>query len=239
MLQAWLARVREQKPKIVIFENVKGYEVHLLFKAVSDLYEIKRSNVDPRFFQVPMSRPRVWVIMFLKEEYKWVGDGSAHTGWLDMMECLQKTQPAEYDPTIFAADPDTASCRSLTSSEKKHLTQYMAITQAPMVDPSQSAGRPVHSLVDGAMPCLRTSSIMYMPILRQFVSGKQLLKAMGFPTQLTNATKMRAQPMNWNALELEDKDLREIAGNGMFMPVAALAVLCALMFVAPKHPGGA
>ena len=232
-----MARIREQKPKIALFENVKGYEVQLLFKAVSDLYDIKVSNVDPRFFHVPMSRPRVWVIMFLKKEYKWVG---ASSGWLDMMEVLHKTQPTEYDATIFASNPDDTSCRSLTMSEQKHLDQYREITFAPMVDLSQSAGRPVHSLADGAMPCLRTSSIMYMPTRRQFLSGKQLLRAMGFPTQPQDAAKMGVRPVNWDWLDLEDKHLREMAGNGMFMPIAALAVLCSLMFIVPveSNPRG-
>ena len=232
-MQGWLGGCHAEEPDFILFENVKGYEISLLSQAMKDKYDFKWSMMDPRHFNVGMSRPRVYVLMWLKERYEWVGDDSK--GWMAMMECTKNHQSPSFDPAIFAAFPDDDSSRPLTPSENKHLDQYKAVCPtAKVVDLSQSGSRPVNELADGSMPCLRTSSNLYLPSSNQFLSGRQLLRAMGFPVQAADARKIGVRQVHLEWLDLKNKHFSEMAGNGMFMPCVSLAVLAMLLFVQPR-----
>ena len=102
-------------------------------------------------------------------------------------------------------------------------------------DLRQSSGRPVTSLSDGSLPTLRTTSnSLYFPKKRQFLSGMQLLRAQGWPIHESDSAELGLDHIKWPS-HLSNAQNVEMAGNAMFGPCAALAVLTALMFVERKE----
>lgn len=102
--------------------------------------------------------------------------------------------------------------------------------EATVVDLSQSEKKPVGSLVDGALPVLRTSCHgLYMRHCGQFLSCFQLLRGMGYPVQQSDAAQMHVghSPLP----SLPKQKLFAMAGNGMFPACVALAVLTAMLHI--------
>ena len=239
--QAWLAMIRQTEPDILLFENVDRYPEDLLQKALGDLFEIMKAKMNPPDpFSVPMARPRQYFLCYKRSTCKWVGPEC--DSWMEAMESvrIQKPPGCLLDPSIFAADPDENSTRSMTKSEQKHFTQYKGLVRSgakadvTVFDLRQSSKRPVTSLVDGSLPTLmRTSTSVYMVKQKQFLSGKQLLRAQGWPIQRVDSKLLGLKHVDWPE-DLGNNPAVEMAGNAMFGPFPALAVMAALLFV-EKH----
>ena len=235
--QAWLAMIREENgPDVVVFENVERYPEDLLQVALGDLFEIIKAKLNPPdVFSVAMSRPRQYFLLYKRSTCSWVGPQCA--SWIEAMEPVMIPKLPVLDPEIFAADPDEHSTRRMTNSEKKHFKQYQELVRSggrkdiTVFDLRQSSNRPVTSLVDGSLPTLRTtSSSVYMVKKKEFLSGKQLLRAQGWPIHRMDSIRLGLKHVDWPD-DLGNSPAVEMAGNAMFGPFPALAVMAALLFV--------
>ena len=235
---AWVALCREEEPDLILFENVIGFRLELLSRNFADKYLLLPEILDPRIFGAPMSRPRFYCLLVHKRrrwkgtEPTWLMDAAKAAGGLIAGGPVKDM----YDSSIYTELADDGSTRPLTSVEQTHLQQYKNMTgrlkNAAVVDLSQSKGRPVGSLVDGALPTLRTSCrSLYMRHSRQFLSSFQLLRAMGYPVHAEDAAELGVTycPI---PKQVPTKELFTMAGNGMYAPCVSLAVLIALMCTA-------
>lgn len=230
-MQAWACLILKELPDIVLFENVSRFERRLLEVLLGKSYNIFLDDLDPRFFGYPMARPRCYGILVLKQ-HKWIGPSQS---WLECMAAVKRV-PAKNDPLIFAERPDLASRRQLTDSEKKHLKQYESLEPdhrlygKDIVDLQQSTGRPVGTLKDNCLPTILTTNKLYVRSRSQFLSGAQLLRAMGWPVHASDSQTLGLahKPL---PPDVQDVDLKAMAGNGMFSPCLALACMAALLFV--------
>jgi len=68
LLLAWCRVIREDKPMIVIHENVRGFDVSLLVELLGDLYEIETLAVAPNDVGFSfLRRPRVYSVLTLQK----------------------------------------------------------------------------------------------------------------------------------------------------------------------------
>lgn len=230
-MQAWACLILKELPDIVLFENVSRFERTLLDVLLGRMYKIFLDDLDPRFFGYPMARPRCYGILFLKK-HNWIGPSQS---WLECMAAVKRV-PSKNDPLIFAEMPDLASRRQLTESEKKHLKQYESFQPdhrlygKDIVDLQQSVGRPVGILKDNCLPTILTTNKLYVRSRSQFLSGAQLLRAMGWPVHASDSQMLGLahKPL---PEDVQDGDFKAMAGNGMFSPCLALACMAALLFV--------
>lgn len=232
---AWVALCRQEEPELILFENVVGFKLHLLNRNFADKYLVLPEILDPRLFGVPMSRPRIYCLLVHKRldwkgaEASWLLDAVKAAGGDVQSSAVMTT----YDNRIYAELPDDLSRRPLTSSECRRLRAYdnmSRMKEATVVDLSQSEKKPVGSLVDGALPVLRTSCHgLYMRHCGQFLSCFQLLRGMGYPVQQSDAAQMHVghSPLP----SLPKQKLFAMAGNGMFPACVALAVLTAMLHI--------
>ena len=245
--KAWLAKVRRTAPHVLIFENVERYPEELIMRSLEDMYEISKATLNPpEIFSIPTARPRQYYLLYNKHKTKWVGPAEVGPplccSWLECVQPCMIQKPASLSPLIYTADPDSESTRKMTPSESKHLKQYQAMVKnkelrsnVTVFDLRQSSGRPVTSLSDGSLPTLRTTSnSLYFPKKRQFLSGMQLLRAQGWPIHESDSAELGLDHIKWPS-HLSNAQNVEMAGNAMFGPCAALAVLTALMFVERKE----
>ena len=123
----------------------------------------------------------------------------------------------------------------MTKSEAKHYRQYQRIMkskphrQFSVVDLKQSEGRPVATLVSGALPALRTSSCLYFVDLGQFLSGRQMMRCQGFPIFPSDSEQLHLS--HCELPRFPKTALGNMAGNAMFGPCPALAVLAVLLYI--------
>ncbi|CAE7219727.1 unnamed protein product [Symbiodinium sp. CCMP2592] len=232
---AWVSLCRQEEPDLILFENVVGYKLELLDKNFADKYRVLPEILDPRLFGAPMSRPRVYSLLVHKSldwkgtEASWLLDAVKAAGG----EVHSSDSSSTYDNRIYAELPDDGSRRHMTSKEHARLEAYNGLKrlgEATVVDLTQSAKKPVASLVDGALPVLRTSCRgLYMRHAQQFLSCFQLLRAMGYPVHPSDAAQMSLGHCPLPSLPKEK--LFTMIGNGMFPACVALAVLTAMLHI--------
>ena len=232
MGQAWMRLMLRRLPDIIIFENVKPYPQELLEETLGCHYSMQSAILDPRQMSIPMARQRLYVILYLKR-LRWTGSGQ---GFLHLVPALHGPQMQVGAP-VFATDPDQDSHREATGSEAKHLKQYVQSHQykdrlPSVLDLRQSLQRPVHALKDNSLCCLRTTSTsLYLPETKQFLSGRQLLRAMGYPVTKEDARAYGLPPPSEDLPAcVRNTDLCRMAGNGMCVANMTAALLVAVMF---------
>ncbi|CAJ1456696.1 unnamed protein product, partial [Effrenium voratum] len=234
--EAWLAKIRADPPDVLVFENVERYPPDLLAAALGDIYHYSESNLDPsEVFSLPMARPRLYLLLWRKSTCKWAGPEV--NSWIEAMAAVKIEHKGPFDPEIFAAAPDMQSTRRMTNSEEKHFRQYENLIQqgllrkTPVVDLRQSEARPVTALVNGCLPTLRTSSgSLYLVQLQQFLSGKQLMRAQGWPVHQEDSDALGLAHVELPA-SVGKTALVSMAGNAMFGACPVLAVFAALLYI--------
>ena len=227
-----MALMREEQPEIIIFENVATYDEEVLKLNFGDLYRLQKAQLDPRLFGYPMSRPRLYFIL-TRLGRAWLGCNPG--SWLDEVQHVLDRFNKEVmaSPMMFAAEPDENSKRKLTPGEKKYLTQYRKLkkpllNRCAIVDLSQSGKQPVTLLVDGSLGSLRCNSKLYVQSVKEFLSGKQLMRALGWPVHLSDCETAGLSKRQLPE-ELSNSDLVAMAGNSMFAPCVSLTFLAIVL----------
>ena len=193
-------------------------------------------------FTVPMSRPRLYLILWRKDTCKWTGPSVED--WMEAMapvKIMPEKRGAKFNAEIFAALPDPLSTRTMTPGELKHLKQYKELLanerirkDITVVDLRQSKERPVTSLVNGCLPTLRTTcGSLYLLNKKQFLSGRQLLRAQGWPIHEVDSERLGLSHVVFPPSVCKT-GLISMAGNAMFGAFPALAVFTALLFIEKK-----
>ena len=234
--EAWVAKIRADPPDVLVFENVERYPPDLLAAALGDIYHYSESNLDlSEVFSLPMARPRLYLLLWRKSTCKWAGPEV--NSWIEAMAAVKIEHKGPFDPEIFAAAPDMQSTRRMSNSEEKHFRQYENLIQqgllrkTPVVDLRQSEARPVTALVNGCLPTLRTSSgSLYLVQLQQFLSGKQLMRAQGWPVHQEDSDALGLAHVELPA-SVGKTALVSMAGNAMFGACPVLAVFAALLYI--------
>ena len=245
----WQSKIKKDPPDIIVFENVTRFEMRLLRNALGKEYGIKVSTLDPpQLFQVPMARPRLYFILYLKKTCRWIGPEG--DDWLaGIIEAVQipRTIPegGKLDVSMLAETLDQAdhpvATREKTNSEEKHFKLYKeAVHQGDLrhtvawdlhQNPTE---RPVTERLDGSLMTLRRNcGSIYMVQEKKFLTPRQLLRMMGWPV-LEEDSKALGLPHVAVPSSISGPQLCSMAGNGMFGPCSALTILAALLWVEKK-----
>ena len=68
----WLREVMRNKNHIVVIENVEHFDYQVVTELVKELYSVEVFQMDPRDFGMPVSRRRLYVVLFLKSMVRWI-----------------------------------------------------------------------------------------------------------------------------------------------------------------------
>ena len=70
--QIWVAAMLQQKPDVIVFENVDAYPLHILNESfTSELWDVQACRLDPTDFGVPMARPRIYAVIINRSRARW------------------------------------------------------------------------------------------------------------------------------------------------------------------------
>lgn len=238
----WQAKVKKDKPDIIVFENVERYDKTLLVKCFGKLYGIKVSKLDPPLlWQVPMARPRWYFILYLKETCRWVGPEDEDWG-TGMAAVKIPPQDEKLDFRILAKavnrTDNALAKRPLTSSEEKHLKIYReAVREGDLRatdawDLHQNGRRrPCTERVDGSLMTLRRNcGSIWVDSLKKLLTPRQLMRMMGWPMTEKDREALMLPDVRMPD-SISDTQLCSMAGNGMFGPCSALTIFAAMLYV--------
>jgi site-specific DNA-cytosine methylase len=71
LMLAWCATIRSTRPRVVVHENVEGFDTQSLVDLLGDIYSLHVLRVRPEHMGFPfIRRPRVYVILYLKSQMR-------------------------------------------------------------------------------------------------------------------------------------------------------------------------
>lgn len=237
----WQSKVKKDKPDIVIFENVSRYDPELLQQCFGRDYSIKVAKLDPsHLWQVPMARPRLYFILYLKKTCRWVGPEG--DDWANSMPVKIPPSDSKLDLNMLAKTLSKADQalgkRPMTSSEAKHFKLYQEAVKQGNLRPSQvwdlsqnPQFRACADLVDGSLMTLRRNcGSIYLLSSKKFFTPCQLMRMMGWP-MCDEDREALSLPDVQMPDGISDRQLCSMAGNAMFGPCCAMAIFAALLYV--------
>ena len=223
--EAHISACRASRPDIIVIETVLGFPVETIARRYG-YSEFRWAILDPRDFGLPIGRPRIYLVL-TGERVKWRTDTSL-ADLLALLGCH-----VVMDSLRFFERPCPASLRKLSVSEEQRLGATIATargSKAAVIDVSQSEKRPICSLLDGSLPTFRTTSTLWAPKMQEFISGLQMLRAMGFPVCRADANRCGVKEVCWEELAFTESELTALAGNGMHVRCVAAVLLVVALF---------
>ena len=66
----WVFLVRRHRPRILVHENVVGFDIRALADLLADLYDYQHLELDPRALGLPVARRRRYTVFTLKSHVR-------------------------------------------------------------------------------------------------------------------------------------------------------------------------
>ncbi|CAK9061179.1 unnamed protein product [Durusdinium trenchii] len=201
----------QQRVQVSIHENVVGYE--------------EDSMLDGRLFGHPHARKRVWRICYERASKQWKCPFSL-TELASII--LAPNSELKLDRAeVFETD--------LTQSQTEHLKGFRKIASNKAVyDLSQD---PKHRKrtenMDNTLPCLTTSSQLWVEPAGRMMLPAEQLASLGYPC-LPPVADTAGELVDLSLLDLSDAAVRKMAGNGMQLAQAGFILLMCLLCVEDK-----
>lgn len=235
--EAYLTYVRQLEPSWLIHENVVGFDEDILTRALPQ-YEIKAVTLDPRRFGMPVSRTRVYRLLFHRERLRWVPEVS-----LEELLCTPlPSTSVDMSPVSFyqLSDEDEIQALNLRRTglsewERDNLDSYRAVFPGKElydVGQDSNTGHGRTELRDGVMMCLATTSRIWSEREERLLSGKESLSTLGLPVFPSMSRAGGVDIMEVGTLE--DRNMRKCAGNGMSVPCVGFMLMVAMLCLEVK-----
>ncbi len=226
--------IAEEGPKLAIHENVEGYPGEVLQRHLPG-YEVAECTMNAKHFGVPMARKRCYRLLVRKGKMRWAVKESFQELYDKILTPAAKGMGRSGGlcaEDIFVK-PGGPECEvTWTEKRREYLVHYK--DQCPdvtVVDLSQNPReRPRATSVEELAPCFTRNTLLYSTILERFLTGTEMLAAMGLPVLPEHAATAYCEVFKTDGVT--NAALMQMAGNAMHVPSVGFAILTALLCVA-------
>ena len=249
----WFASLTQVKPHAILCECVPGFPVRA-FDAFFEGFTCKSVVLDAVAFGLPIQRPRRWTFLINKEYGQPMVDLTAKTiarlvgrevaadGTMflqatpDMVKRHMDCMAADNKQLPPRVDGKSFSCMSvMTTSDRLRFQSVLddaeerGKPQQLFWDVSQSKDRPRCSMK--YVPCLMKKSLIFCTQEKRVLLPVEQLCCQCVPILLPVGSRFASfAPFEMDYLmKMSQREVRQIAGNAMVMPVAGTMIMLLLM----------
>ena len=205
----WAKSIREQRPIIVVFENVSKYPVALLVSLFGDIYDISDAVIDACELGAPSRRLRLYCVMCLKRHMR------LQRPLCDLVDVLGlvKGDRLSAQDLLFSHGPAMHLSPSASSYKKCYVKTFgfpdgfYDLSQNPSFRPRACTGsEPLFTLTT-------STGIVWSVAEARCMSATELAAAQGLPSHPSLACALGTQRLDFSCLKRGTWS--RMVGNGM------------------------
>ena len=224
LIAIWVRLMLIHRPAFIILEEVQPFlQEGIPFLMESDvlgaIYSFSFEMLDPRFFNLPVSRPRLYCILTRLDLWSLNRPLNELRSTLPPFDlCARETTGIDY----FYSSEASASP---TPAQFRNLREYVKLFGPAdnVYDLTQTASkRPRHLLKDRSMPVITKSCRMYSTLHHRFLDGVEALVVQGWPICALLPNYDRRLHHHFKKMTLGTTT--SFAGNGMHLGCLGLTL---------------